>query len=100
MLKAFAKLFKIAALIIVLLVINPHRAILIPFCYLAVLGSWVAWRLEEGCTWLAQNLLEVSKKMPSFGKGLRETVDKDLGGVKDMVREYEDKLKEFRNGKA
>lgn len=49
MLKVLAQFAKVVFLLSVMILLNPHRAILIPFTLLSVVGSWIAWRLEELC---------------------------------------------------
>lgn len=48
----FKPLVKIVGCVVILFLLNPHRALLFLVKMLALSLSWLAWRMEELATWL------------------------------------------------
>lgn len=93
MLKVLTKFAKVLFMLSVLIVINPHRALLIPLLVLSAAGSWVAWRLESLCQWTGKKVEVAREKFWMFGKPLDEKISKEIEDLNRMVKEVERKRK-------
>lgn len=78
MLKLVLKFSKIITLLMILMILNPHRAVLIPLRILCCFGSWLAWRLEDLCKWVGKMIDKAQVKFWLFGKSLSETSKREL----------------------
>ena len=96
MLKALAKFGKVILLLTALIVINPHRAILIPFTLLAACGSWLAWRLEDVCQWVSEKVKWARQNFWMFGKPINKKLDEEMAELHRLVAEVDKKLKADR----
>lgn len=93
MLKLILKLFKIIGLMLVMLILNPHRALLIPLFLFSAFGSWLAGKLEDLCSWLA-DLTEAAKvKFWLVGKPIQESLDKEINELDSMIKKVENDLR-------
>lgn len=93
MLKALAKFGKVIVLLTVLIVLNPHRAVLIPFSLLAAFGSFLAGKLEDLCQWTADKVDFAREKFWLFGKPLHEKLEKEMAELNRLVAEVDRNLK-------
>lgn len=94
MLQALRKFGKVILLLTALIVLNPHRALLIPFSLLAAFGSWLAWRLEDGCQWVADKVKWAKENFWMFGKPINKKLDEEMTELHRLVAEVDKKLKE------
>lgn len=94
MLKVLTKFAKVIVLLTLLIIMNPHRAILIPFQLFAVCGSWVAWRLEDGCQWMADKIKWARENFWLFGSPVDEKLNKEIAELNRMVSEVDKKFKD------
>lgn len=93
MFKALTKFAKVILLLTLLVVINPHRAVLIPFSLLAASGSWLAWKLEDGCQWVADKVAVAKEKFWLFGKPINKKLDEEMAELNRLVAEVDKKFK-------
>lgn len=93
MLKVLAKFAKVIVLLTLLIVLNPHRAILIPFSLLAAFGSWLAGKLEDLCVWIDDKVSVAKDKFWLFGKPINEKLESEMDDLNRLVREVDEKLK-------
>ena len=96
MLKVLAKFGKVILLLTALLVMNPHRAILLPFSLLAAGGSWIAWRLEDVCQWVSEKVNLARQNFWMFGKPINKKLDEEMTELHRLVAEVDKKLKADR----
>lgn len=97
MLKVLAQFAKVVFLLSVMILLNPHRAILIPFTLLSVVGSWIAWRLEELCDWTKGRVDYCRVRFWIFGKSVNVKLDKEMAELHRRVAEVDKRLKEDGN---
>lgn len=98
MLKVLAKFGKVLILLTVLIVLNPHRAALIPFSLLAAAGSWVAGRIgsdriEDACQWTADKIDCAKENFFLIGKPINEKLEVEMAELNRLVAEVDRKLK-------
>lgn len=93
MLKVLSKFGKVILLLTVLIVLNPHRAILIPFSLLAAGGSWLAWRLEDVCQWVSEKVNLARQNFWMFGKPINKKLEAEMAELHRLVAEVDKKLK-------
>lgn len=93
MLKVLSKFAKVILLLTALIVLNPHRIILIPFSLLAAFGSWLAWKLEDGCQWVADKVAVAKDKFWLFGKPINKKLDEEMAELNRLVAEVDKKFK-------
>lgn len=93
MLKVLAKFGKVIVLLTVMIILNPHRAILIPFSLLAAVGSWLAWRLEDVCQWTADNVNSARQKFFLIGRPINRKLEEEMTELNRLVAEVDRKLK-------
>lgn len=93
MLKALTKFAKVILLLTLLVVINPHRAILIPFSLFAAFGSWLAWRLEDVCQWVSGKVNWARDNFWMFGKPINKKLEAEMAELNRLVAEVDKKLK-------
>lgn len=96
MLKALTKFAKVILLLTALIVMNPHRAVLIPFSLLAAGGSWLAWRLEDVCQWVSEKVNLARQNFWMFGKPINKKLDEEMTELHRLVAEVDKKLKADR----
>lgn len=86
MLKLVVKFSKIITLLMILMILNPHRALLIPLQILCCFGSWLAWRVEDLCKWVGKMIEKAQVKFWLFGKSLSETSKKELREIDEFLK--------------
>lgn len=96
MLKVLTKFAKVILLLTALIVMNPHRAILIPFSLFAAGGSWLAWRLEDVCQWISKKVNRARQNFWMFGKPINKKLDEEVTELNRLVAEVDKKLKADR----
>ena len=96
MLKVLTKFGKVILLLTVLIVLNPHRAVLIPFSLLAAFGSFLAGKLEDLCQWTADKVDFAKDKFWLFGKPINKKLNEEMAELNRMVAEVDKKLKADR----
>lgn len=95
MLKVLAKFGKVLFLLTVMIIMNPHRAILIPFSLFAAAGSWLAWRLEDLCQWLDKMVDKARKSWFTVGrKTVGKKLDDEMEELNRLVLEVDKRFKE------
>jgi|AGFS01.1.fsa_nt_gi hypothetical protein len=97
MLKVLAKFAKVIALLTVMILLNPHRALLIPINLLALGGSWLAGKLEDGCQWVDGKIKYLRTAMWVFGRPIGDKLDAELEELNRLVKEVDNRLKENDN---
>lgn len=93
MLKVLAKFAKVIVLLTFLIVLNPHRAVLIPFSLLAAFGSWLAGKLEDLCVWIADKVSVAKENFWLFGKPINKKLESEMEDLNRLVAEVDKKLK-------
>lgn len=93
MLKLLVKFGKVVLLLTLMIVLNPHRAVLIPFSLLAAFGSWLAWRLEDACQWIAEKVNVAKKKFWLAGRPIGDKIEKEVEELHRMILDMDRKLK-------
>ncbi|AIA64575.1 hypothetical protein HL10_gp045 [Cronobacter phage CR8] len=96
MLNVLTKFGKVIVLLTVLIVLNPHRAVLIPFSLLAAFGSFLAGKLEDLCQWTSDKVDFAKDKFWLFGKPINKKLDEEMAELNRMVAEVDKKLKADR----
>lgn len=96
MLKVLTKFGKVILLLTALIVLNPHRAVLIPFSLLAAFGSFLAGKLEDLCQWTADNVDFAKDKFWLFGKPINKKLNEETAELNRMVAEVDKELKADR----
>ncbi|QPI18096.1 hypothetical protein POP15_048 [Pectobacterium phage POP15] len=94
MLKVLKKFAKVIALLTVMILLNPHRALLIPLNLLALGGSWLAGKLEDGCQWVDGNIKYLRTKMWVFGRPIGDKLDEEMTELNRLVAEIDKRFKE------
>lgn len=97
MLKVLAKFAKVIVMLTLLIILNPHRAVLIPFSLFAAFGSWVAWKLEDLCEWISDKVDVAKEKFWLFGKPLNQKLDEDMKELHRLVAEVDKKFQKGEN---
>lgn len=92
MLKLVLKFAKVVLLTLLLMVINPHRTVLLIIDIIALLGSWFAGKLENVCQWTADKVAVAKKKVWWFGKPIHKIVSKDIQEVHEMLEDAQRKI--------
>lgn len=92
MLKIILQLFKVIGLMLVMMVLNPHRVVLIVTFLLAAIGSWFAGKLEALCQWLADWTQEAKVKFWLFGKPLQKVLDREMDELDKRVKKVEKEI--------
>ncbi len=92
MLKVLSKFAKVILLLTALIVLNPHRAVLIPFSLLAAFGSFLAGKLEDLSQWTADKVASAEDKFWLFGKPIYKKLDEEMAELNRMVAEVDKKL--------
>jgi len=64
----FLKLVKLIGCVVILFLLNPHRALLFLVKMVALGLSWVAWRMEDLATWLDKQFERYRFKFWLIGK--------------------------------
>lgn len=93
MLKVLSKFAKVILLLTALIVLNPHRAVLIPFSLLAAFGSFLAGKLEDLCQWTADKVDFAKDKFWMFGKPINKKLEAEMAELHRLVAEVDKKLK-------
>lgn len=97
MLKVLTQFVKVIAMLTLLIILNPHRAVLIPFSLFAACSSWVAWKLEDLCEWIAKWVKVAKEKFWLFGKPLNKKLDEEMNELNRLVAEVDKRLKKEEN---
>lgn len=97
MLKVLKQFAKVIVMLTLLIIMNPHRAVLIPFSLFAACGSWVAWKLEDLCEWVAKKVNVAKEKFWLFGKTLSKKLDEEMNELHRLVAEID---KHFKKGES
>lgn len=93
MLKVLVKFGKVIFLLTALILMNPHRAVLIPFKLFAAAGSWLAWKLEDLCQWVGDKVDLARENFWMFGKPINEKLQAEMDELNRLVVEVDKKLK-------
>lgn len=97
MLKVLAKFAKVIVMLTLLIILNPHRAIMIPFSLFAAFGSWVAWKLEDLCEWISNKVDGAKDNFWLFGKPLNKKLDEEMSELNRLVAEVDKRFKKGEN---
>lgn len=97
MLKVLTKFGKVILLLTALIVLNPHRAVLIPFSLLAAFGSFLAGKLEDLCQWTADNVDFAKDKFWLFGKPLKKKLEEEMNELNRLVAEVDKRSRKEEN---
>lgn len=92
--KIALKFMKVVGMLVVLIILNPHRALIIlPAKVIAVSGSWLAWKLEDGCQWLSDAAESARQRFWIFGTSLSEKLEKEQRELNSLVEKKDKEIK-------
>lgn len=92
MLKVILQLFKVMGLMLVMMVLNPHRAVLIGLFLFAAVGSFIAGKLEHLCQWLSDKTETARLRFWLFGKPIQAVLDREMDELDLLVKKVEKEL--------
>lgn len=84
--KLAGKLTKLFFIALLLMVLNPHRALLMLLMLTSAGASWIAWRLEDLCQWTDKKLDYARKNTFLLGKGLGEKLVKEANDIHRIIK--------------
>lgn len=89
--KVLKQIGKVSLLIIAMMIINPHRLLLLLADIFAAGGSWIAWKLEDFCQWIGGKVKKYQKTFPLFGKKLGDRLEVESAELDRLVKEADKK---------
>lgn len=81
-------------LLTVMGIINPPRALLIPFSLFSAFGSWFAWKLGDFCKWIGGKVNYAKEHFWLVGKPLQAKIKVEMEELNHGVAAVEKRLKE------
>lgn len=87
MIKILGVILKSIFFLLVLMVLNPHRVLLIPLQMIAAVLSWLAWRLEDFASWLDKGVKYGRKNFWLISSSVSDKLQKQIGEIdKELIK--------------